>query len=46
MRGSVSKGKIRFQSVEVEDRLGLHEKDMEDAELTYRSWLEFIEENY
>jgi hypothetical protein len=46
MKGKISKGKVQFESVEIEDRLGIRKKEMEVAELTYRSWLEFIEENY
>jgi hypothetical protein len=46
MKGKLTMGKIEFESVEVEDKSGIHKKEMEDAELTYRSWLEFIEENY
>ncbi len=46
MRGKLIEGTIHFDNVEVEDRSGLHVKEMEDAELTYKSWLDYIEENY
>ncbi|HZW58160.1 MAG TPA: hypothetical protein VFF30_17865 [Nitrososphaerales archaeon] len=46
MRGSLGGMKVTFTSVEVEDSLGIHQKQLEDAKVTYRGWLEYIEENY
>jgi hypothetical protein len=46
MQGNIVNGLLTFDSVEVEENHKLRTKDLETAEFTYRSWLEFIEENY
>lgn len=46
LRGRISNGIVEFQRVEIEDQNGTHEKDMRDAEMTYSSWLDYVEENY
>jgi hypothetical protein len=46
MYGKIDRGRVYFEKVEVEDEKGTRLKDMEDAELAYRGWLEYIEENY
>lgn len=46
MHGKLVKGLLTFDLVEVEEEHRLRTKDLETAEFTYRSWLQFIEENY
>ncbi len=46
MRGKLKRGDVTFVSIEIEDEKGTRKKDMNEAELTYRSWLDYIEENY
>lgn len=46
MHGKIIKGKITFNRVQVEQDNHLRDKDMEIAEFTYRSWLQYIEDNY
>jgi hypothetical protein len=46
MHGKLVKGKLTFDSVEIEEDHNLREKDPDTAELTYSSWLRYIEENY
>ncbi len=46
MQGKIFRDTVTFLTVEIEDSFGTRMKDMQDAELTYKSWLQFIEENY
>jgi hypothetical protein len=46
LHGKINRQELTFYSVEIEENHTLRTKDFETAELTYRSWLEFIEENY
>jgi len=46
MYGRLEGDIITFLKVEVDDSRGHRIKDMKDAEMTYKSWLEFVEDNY
>ena len=46
MHGLLRRGKVTFSRVVIEDSAGTHDKEIEDAKMTYRSWLDFIEENF
>jgi hypothetical protein len=46
MHGKQDGDLITFFRVQIEDEQGLHTKRIGDAELAYKSWLEFIEGNY
>ncbi|MHB1908404.1 MAG: hypothetical protein ACYCQJ_05980 [Nitrososphaerales archaeon] len=46
MHGKISGSSVLFDSVQIEEDGILRPKDLEVAELTYRSWLQFIEDNY
>jgi hypothetical protein len=46
MTGNVQGDKVEFNRVQIEDSLGLRDRDIEESELVYKSWLEYIEENY
>ena len=46
MTGKLSKGTVDFQKVEIENSSGSRERNLEESELVYKSWLDFIEENF
>lgn len=46
MYGKLHNGLVTFDRFEVENESGRSLKDPEDAELTYGSWVAYIEENY
>lgn len=46
MHGTIQHDKIAFNRVQVEQDNHIRDKDMEIAEFTYRSWLQYIEDNY
>jgi hypothetical protein len=46
MEGDLRKGVVTFTQVRVEEETNSRIKDEFEAELTYRSWIAFIEENY
>lgn len=46
MSGKLVNEFVIFDQVEIEDESGLRLKDPEEAELTYGSWLDYIEDNY
>ncbi len=46
MHGTIRQDKIAFHKVQVEQDNQIRDKDMEIAEFTYRSWLQYIEDNY
>lgn len=46
MHGEMNNGTVEFATVEIETKNGTSEKDSIDAEMTYGSWLDYIEENY
>ena len=47
MTGLITNGNVEFTKVEIENSEGeTRERSMEEAELVYSSWLEYIEENY
>jgi hypothetical protein len=46
MHGTIRQDKIAFNKVEIEQDNHIVEKEMEIAEFTYRSWLQYIEDNY
>jgi hypothetical protein len=46
MHGKVEKGTLFFDAVEVEENHKIRSKEYETAEFTYRSWLQYIEDNY
>ena len=46
MSGKISEGKIDFQKVEIEDGSNSIERTPEESEMVYKSWLDYIEENY
>jgi hypothetical protein len=46
MTGKLTGGKVDFQKVEIENSSGSRERNLEESELVYKSWLDFIEDNY
>lgn len=46
MTGKISGGKVNFQKVEIEDGSKSVERSPEESEMVYKSWLDWIEENY
>jgi hypothetical protein len=46
MTGKLSDGNVEFQKVEIEDGNKSFERSLEESEMVYKSWLDFIEENY
>ncbi len=46
MTGSLAGDKVQFYRVEIEDASGQRIRDQNEAELVYKSWLDFIEEKY
>lgn len=46
MTGNLSEGKVDFQKVEVEDGSSSIERSLEESEMIYKSWLDYIEDNY
>ena len=46
MKGILDSDRLTFSSIIVEEDGITREKDPETAELTYKSWLAYIEENY
>jgi hypothetical protein len=46
MHGRVLEEFVVFNLVQVEQDGAMQEKDLETAEFTYRSWLQYIEDNY
>lgn len=46
MTGKISEGVVNFQKVEIEDGSNSVERTPEESEMVYKSWLEWIEENY
>lgn len=46
MRGALKGDYVTFSSFELEEDDVTKVKDPEEAELTYRSWIAFIEDNY
>ncbi|MDG6923886.1 MAG: hypothetical protein JRN67_11425 [Nitrososphaerota archaeon] len=46
MTGTIRGDKITFSAIEVDDQEGRRTRDQTEAEMVYRSWLEYIEENY
>ena len=46
MTGELSKGKVEFQKVVIEDGNNTFQRSPEESEMVYKSWLDFIEENY
>ena len=46
MHGKLESGIVTFFLVQVEDDDSVRSKDPDESELTYQSWLQFIEDNY
>ncbi len=46
MTGRVTSGKVDFQKVEIEEGSTSVERSPEESEMVYKSWLDYIEENY
>jgi hypothetical protein len=46
MSGKLSEGKVIFEKVEVENPAGSFERSLEEAEMIYQSWLQYIEDHY
>jgi hypothetical protein len=46
MTGKLAKGVVEFQKVEIENDPTTVERTIEESEMIYKSWLDFIEENY
>lgn len=38
--------KVEFQKVEIETGLETFERSLEESEMVYKSWLDYVEENY
>ncbi len=46
MTGKLTMGRVDFQKVEIEEGSESVEKSPEESEMVYKSWLDYIEENY
>jgi len=46
MTGKLKEGKVHFEKVEVEDGSVSNERSLEESEMIYKSWLDYIEDNY
>jgi len=46
MTGTLSEGRVEFQKVEIENGNTSIERSSEESEMIYKSWLDYIEENY
>ena len=46
MTGKVERGKVEFHKVEIDLPEGTHERELSEAELVYKNWLDYIEDNY
>ena len=46
MSGKISQGRITFEKVEIEDSDRSVERNSEESEMVYKSWLDYIEENF
>ena len=46
MSGKVSKGRAEFYKVEMDLPEGTKEREISEAELVYKNWLDYIEDNY
>jgi hypothetical protein len=46
MTGKISGGKANFHKVEIENSSSSIERNLEESELVYKSWLDYIEDNY
>ena len=46
MTGKLVGGRVDFQKVEIEEGSSSTERNLEESEMVYKSWLDYIEENY
>ena len=46
MTGRITDGKVEFHKVEIEAGSDSVERSLEESEMVYSSWLEYIEDNY
>jgi len=46
MSGKITNGNVEFHKVEVENGSESQERSIEESEMVYSSWLDYIEENY
>ena len=46
MTGKVSHGRAEFYKVEIDLPEGTKEREISEAELVYKNWLEYIEDNF
>jgi hypothetical protein len=46
MTGKVSEGRAEFYKVEIDLPEGTREREISEAELVYKNWLDYIEDNY
>ncbi len=46
MTGKVANGRAEFFKVEVDLPEGTEEREITEAELVYKNWLDYIEDNY
>jgi len=46
MTGRITDGKVEFHKVEIETGSQSVERTLEESEMVYSSWLEYIEDNY
>ncbi|MDA4129667.1 MAG: hypothetical protein OK457_02745 [Thaumarchaeota archaeon] len=46
MSGIVTEGKVEFNKVEIDFPEGTREREFSEAELVYKNWLDYIEDNY
>lgn len=44
--GTIKDEKIQFTMIRVEDENGVRDRTPEEAEVVYRGWLDYIEENF
>jgi hypothetical protein len=46
MTGKVTDGRAEFYKVEIDLPEGTREREISEAELVYKNWLDYIEDNY
>jgi hypothetical protein len=46
MTGKIREGRVDFHKVEIDEGSSSSERDPEESEMIYKSWLDYIEENY
>lgn len=46
MSGTANNDKVEFTAFEMEDSNGIRTRNVDDAEIVYKGWLSYIEDNF